>query len=96
MIISNYRIWEKKYGKNANHKQKEMVNRDAHIAQRRFQTRDKGIPRKSEQPPAGRRHEQPERSAIEKPLHPSWEAKRKLKERESARIVASQGQKITF
>ncbi|KAF8955288.1 Bud-site selection protein [Flammula alnicola] len=32
----------------------------------------------------------------EKPLHPSWEAKRKLKARESVGIVPSQGTKIKF
>ncbi|THG92538.1 hypothetical protein EW145_g8681, partial [Phellinidium pouzarii] len=29
-------------------------------------------------------------------LHPSWEAKRRLKEKESAAIVPSQGKRITF
>lgn len=33
---------------------------------------------------------------VEKALHPSWEAKRKLKEKEGAAIVPSQGKKITF
>lgn len=32
----------------------------------------------------------------DKPLHPSWEAKRRLKEKESAGIVPSQGKKIKF
>lgn len=32
----------------------------------------------------------------EKSIHPSWEAKRKLKEKDSARIVPSQGTKIKF
>ncbi|KAF8513768.1 Bud-site selection protein [Gautieria morchelliformis] len=32
----------------------------------------------------------------EKPTHPSWEAKRKLKEKEGARILPSQGKKIVF
>jgi BUD22 len=32
----------------------------------------------------------------EKPTHPSWEAKRKLKEKESARILPSQGKRIVF
>jgi len=31
-----------------------------------------------------------------KPLHPSWEAKRKLKEKDRVAIVPSQGKKITF
>lgn len=32
----------------------------------------------------------------ERGLHPSWEAKKKLKEKESAGIVPSQGKKIKF
>ena len=32
----------------------------------------------------------------EKPTHPSWEAKRKLKEKEGAGILPSQGKKIVF
>ncbi|KAA1469979.1 Bud-site selection protein [Dentipellis sp. KUC8613] len=32
----------------------------------------------------------------EKPLHPSWEAKKKLKEKESAAIVPAQGKRIKF
>jgi hypothetical protein len=31
-----------------------------------------------------------------KPLHPSWEAKRRLKEKEGGGIVPSQGTKIKF
>lgn len=32
----------------------------------------------------------------DKPLHPSWEAKRKLKEKEKAAILPPQGKKIVF
>lgn len=32
----------------------------------------------------------------EQPLHPSWEAKKKLKEKQAAGIVPSQGTKIKF
>lgn len=32
----------------------------------------------------------------DKPLHPSWEAKRKLKEKQNDAIVPSQGKKIKF
>ena len=35
-------------------------------------------------------------NARERPLHPSWEAKRRLKEKMAASIVPSQGQKIVF
>lgn len=36
------------------------------------------------------------RPRADRPMHPSWEAKRKLKEKESARILPSQGKKIVF
>ena len=36
------------------------------------------------------------KKAGDKPIHPSWEAKRKLKEKESIGIVPSQGKKIKF
>lgn len=36
------------------------------------------------------------RDALEQPLHPSWEAKKKQKAKESAAIVPSQGTKMTF
>lgn len=35
-------------------------------------------------------------NARDRPLHPSWEAKRRLKEKMAASIVPSQGQKIVF
>ncbi|KAI0061710.1 Bud-site selection protein [Artomyces pyxidatus] len=34
--------------------------------------------------------------SAERPLHPSWEAKRKLKQRDSGAIVAPQGKRIVF
>ena len=36
------------------------------------------------------------KAADDKPLHPSWEAKRKLKEKQTAGIQAPQGKKIVF
>jgi len=35
-------------------------------------------------------------NSADKPLHPSWEAKRKMKEKQSDAIVPSQGKKIKF
>lgn len=118
-------IWEKKYGKNANHKKKESeelkevskrgVGRRSEANPRQRSTRDleKGSPRNApvtkvapqyqQNPDAGWGHrnlgvQSPfvKKREDEKALHPSWEAKRKLKEKESASIVPSQGKKIKF
>ncbi|RXW17181.1 hypothetical protein EST38_g8672 [Candolleomyces aberdarensis] len=99
-------IWEKKYGRNANHKKTETAENEkkarmeAWSRVKKSQTRptDRGPQRKTihrEAPKA------PEPSTLkkdnkDKPLHPSWEAKRKLKEKQSDAIVASQGKKIKF
>jgi hypothetical protein len=45
-------------------------------------------------PPARRRFEPPKQDS--KPIHPSWEAKRRQKEKESAGIVPAAGKKIKF
>ncbi|TDL17864.1 Bud-site selection protein [Rickenella mellea] len=137
-------IWEKKYGKNANHLKKQReemevsgrgfgrggvrgrgrgrgaggMGRGAASGRAAFQTqadghhnwpldatgrgRGRGIP------PPGRfsvptgsnaiisqTRSQP-RSTDEKPLHPSWEAKRRLKEKQSAAIVPPQGTRLKF
>ncbi|KAH9480302.1 Protein bud22 [Psilocybe cubensis] len=135
-------IWEKKFGKNANHKKKEMeasamaaataprnkghtskVNTGSNaIASRQFN--DAGSKNAPPRSKGTQQHHQPadagwggrtNRASVpapsksnpsvskpvhkkdgDKPLHPSWEAKRRLKEKESAGIVASQGTKIKF
>ncbi|GLB38425.1 putative BUD22 [Lyophyllum shimeji] len=129
-------IWEKKYGRNANHKKKEAESKKEALgagSQRRApvngkqsfnrpsmnggstrpsdtktvpqhrQEADKGWGQRaaSSQGSAPQRSGPPARSSVggrteEKSLHPSWEAKRKLKEKESATIVPSQGKKIKF
>lgn len=137
----DYRIWEKKFGRGANHKKKELESRneapgqgterrpDTSVKhhpssrpgfskgppQKAFEVKptpqyrqnaDTGwsqrgtssgvqvpistVPLRSFAPPAGSGRVE------EKPMHPSWEAKRKLKEKESASIVPSQGKKIKF
>jgi len=122
------RIWEKKYGRNANHKKKEAESSEqgsqrrppahgTHASNRTFikgSTRqpdgpqhryqaDKGWGQRAGAPhgSAPQKPAPPARSSAggrvaEKPIHPSWEAKRKLKEKESATIVPSQGKKIKF
>ncbi|KAF9568784.1 Bud-site selection protein [Agrocybe pediades] len=134
-------IWEKKFGRNANHKKKEAaeaaaaaqtqsrrnsghtsvnggkpgaksfskqgsvgmskdprsktVSQQHQPADSGWAGRSKGTPAATvtsfSKPPVRKGAEQ-----SDKPLHPSWEAKRKLKEKESVGIVPSQGKKIKF
>ncbi|KAI8978680.1 Bud-site selection protein [Trametes punicea] len=121
-------IWEKKYGKNANHvkKQREAAATQAQV-RGRGQWNGKGGERaardggKPGAHPRGKEglHGQKEPSAAaslpaadkgwpqkqtgaagkkrdDKPLHPSWEAKRKLKEKLNPSIIPAQGKKIKF
>lgn len=124
-------IWEKKYGRNANHMKKEQeISAKGPSGQGRGNARpwldkaqDKSRPgpppdlSRASQPlsrpptcvslfvlpmtyivlivaiaPAMHRIQQME----DKPLHPSWEAKKKLKEKQNPGIVASQGKKTVF
>jgi len=151
LTFSNFvfiRIWEKKFGRNANHKKKEAAelaaaaltqprrvlghtssnndklgsngaparksfNNQGPAAAAKGASRSKSIPQQHQLADsgwAGRTKGAPAattssfnkssgRKAAEqgdKPLHPSWEAKRKLKEKESVGIVPSQGKKIKF
>ncbi|KAG5352925.1 hypothetical protein C0989_012162 [Termitomyces sp. Mn162] len=106
-------IWEKKYGKDANHKKKEVhavgldhnegstrqaYNKTAARHLRKVDARwgqlhAVAAPSSAPQKPAVRNSM---KRVEEKPMHPSWEAKRKLKEKESVGIVPSQGTKIKF
>ncbi|CAA7261516.1 unnamed protein product [Cyclocybe aegerita] len=127
-------IWEKKFGRNANHKKKEAEERALVLSRKNkghtsvintgsnaiHSTRtpsghgppgstgpnpkSKNAPR--QQPVDGgwgsrstntmTSQKLPGAKDNSKPLHPSWEAKRKLKEKESVGIVPSQGKKIKF
>ncbi|PSR74804.1 hypothetical protein PHLCEN_2v9518 [Hermanssonia centrifuga] len=100
-------IWEKKYGRNANHvkKQEEVTSKDKRRNDQPHRGRDqhhqggplpRGPPRTEWKPRSQIDVPGQERTQEVKPLHPSWEAKRKLKEKESASIVRSQGKKIVF
>ncbi|GBE84935.1 Bud-site selection protein [Sparassis latifolia] len=119
-------IWEKKYGKNANHVKKEREaavqnprqkdirhtgqknvlnhsrtgvahrgnassSRSQFVAPSRDSGWSKGGRSVAEQPPVVKQTQ-----TKDKPLHPSWEAKRRLKEKFSANIVPAQGTKIIF
>ncbi|KAF7422606.1 hypothetical protein PC9H_010762 [Pleurotus ostreatus] len=115
-------IWEKKYGRNANHKKKEMETSSRHTRPSIPQTSGRGRKMGNKVIPDGsanKVHALKSRTWGEKPshdqklvasksatrqlpasqtqsssLHPSWEAKRKAKERIG--IVPSQGKKIVF
>jgi hypothetical protein len=113
-------IWEKKYGRNANHKKKESEYQGAtgdgkehrHGGTTSGQRRDPPSRRQDNVRPQVRNGVGQYANVVvrnnvldarivaerreEKSLHPSWEAKRKLKEKESAGIVPSQGKKIKF
>jgi len=96
-----FRIWEKKFGRNAHHKKKEEESK-AQAPKIRNNTRPAT--------PGSTRHSKADHpvdagwntrtvSAVVPAtgrLHPSWEAKRRLKEKQSIGIVPSQGKKIKF
>ncbi|KAL1745299.1 Bud-site selection protein [Schizophyllum fasciatum] len=84
-------IWEREFGRNANHKKKE---RDQALEKRR-----QWEERQQKRAAAAAAREERERAQArvqERPVHPSWEAKKKLKEKEAAAMVPSQGKKLVF
>ncbi|TFK52536.1 Bud-site selection protein [Heliocybe sulcata] len=117
-------IWEKKFGKNANHIKKGRDQGSSQGGARdrrgggqesfaRYNKRGEGTAESaSKHPPRranpgavpaqsnARMDTHPRvpnaRPKEEKPLHPSWEAKKKLKEKQAASIVPPQGKKIKF
>lgn len=103
------RIWEKKFGRNAHHKKKEEETRAlarpirGHTSQftgsktskTQLRQDSSGSLRQSKDKSFSRVHN-PAGAGSAGTLHPSWEAKRKLKEKQSIGIVASQGKKIKF
>jgi hypothetical protein len=104
------RIWEKKYGKGAKHLQKREGSGPTHDA-RTIRKHFKGpqtTPR-SRFPDSSKRnsraektdnvwaiHQRKSRAVDDRPLHPSWVAKMRTKEKSSAVIVPSQGKRIKF
>lgn len=129
-------IWEKKYGKNANHIKKQQEQETLSMAYANA-GRGRGRGRGGSQAGRGRGHEAPpsygfgrgrggdgpsnanaasgvpaqvpsfarsneyqytERkvATADKPMHPSWEAKKRLREKQTAAIVPAQGTRITF
>lgn len=129
---SHCSIWEKKYGRNANHLKK-LRDAEPHNNPGRFDSRGWGrgqgttgtqkaqnsdesnqnrgrgrsIPSAAEGQPVKFKRFESESSYNAKPvaqlksreemaLHPSWEAKKKLKEKQNPAIVPSQGTRIKF
>ncbi|KAF8537283.1 Bud-site selection protein [Trichophaea hybrida] len=77
-------LWERKFGKRANHVQKEE--------QEEREKRERKEAKASKRAAAGEKTQ-------EGPLHPSWEAARKAKEKQAqvaAALMKPQGKKITF
>ncbi|KAI5283410.1 hypothetical protein KEM54_002155 [Ascosphaera aggregata] len=116
-------LWEKKFGKEANHIKKgkkevtkRLGKRDEGWDLRRGATDDpdeKGVrgrsdkgdrrkgwvgqrPKHEQGHGQGDRQRQPQNKQDDKPIHPSWEAKRKAKEAMQAKMSGFQGKKITF
>ncbi|KAI0004531.1 BUD22-domain-containing protein [Russula compacta] len=106
------RIWEKKYGKGAKHLQKLEQSgaiHDAHTP-RRHSKGPQANPRPRlpgsfkqtlrannvEDISKHTSHQRKSRAVDDRPLHPSWVAKMRMKERSSAVIVPSQGKRIKF
>ncbi|KAF5389169.1 hypothetical protein D9757_003528 [Collybiopsis confluens] len=104
-------IWEKKYGKNANHKKKEAALAEADRGRTRWPSGTRSADRPlnkgiTQKPPGGelaahwkpQRVQQPAPVAKQetRPLHPSWEAKKRLSEKQNAAILPPAGRKIKF
>ncbi|PFH53980.1 hypothetical protein AMATHDRAFT_771 [Amanita thiersii Skay4041] len=93
-------IWEKKYGRNAKHKQKELAeknhNKKEAISKRATITERQGTNTMWESRKHGDNYATKAPRNDDRPLHPSWEAKKKLKEKMDVGIVPSQGKKIVF
>ena len=105
-----FRIWEKKFGRNAHHKKNELETRalarpnyghtsqitgsKTSIRQDTSATKFGSLRQKDKR--ADKSFSQVRNPGSAGILHPSWEAKRRLKEKQSIGIVASQGKKIKF
>lgn len=107
------RIWEKKFGKGANHTKKQQAEDEARKAQQpdpswsrsTTHTNTNFTPIKARPTPehtgtSAAISRPPVRPATavtieDRPLHPSWEAKRRLKEKQAG-VVPAQGTKIKF
>ncbi|KAG7088452.1 hypothetical protein E1B28_012443 [Marasmius oreades] len=86
-------IWEKKYGSNANHKKKEATE----LGRKHWTHAEKRATTPKNEPKHEPKHPTTSDPTNSKPLHPSWEAKKKLKEKMNVSIAPQPpGRKIKF
>lgn len=87
-------LWEKKFGKNADHVKKEEAEQGRKKIERRIKQGKRGDGKK------GHGAEKKKSMEVEGPLHPSWEAARKAKEQQAkvqeAVMGKPMGKKIIF
>lgn len=87
-------LWEKKFGKNADHVKKEEADQGRKKIEQRIKQSKGGDGKK------GRGAEKKKSTEVEGPLHPSWEAARKAKEQQAkvqeAVMGKPMGKKIIF
>ncbi|KAI9512402.1 Bud-site selection protein [Russula earlei] len=103
-------IWEKKYGKGAKHLQKREESSIARTPRKHFKEQKANL-RPQLSVPSKRNsraekadhvsekhisHQRKSRAVDDRPLHPSWVAKMRMKESASEAIVPSQGKRIKF
>ncbi|SCU92009.1 LAFA_0F07338g1_1 [Lachancea sp. 'fantastica'] len=95
------KIWEKKFGKTANHVQKRMQEAQSERQQRQVEYEQRVAKRESkarEREEAQARHnseqKRPEQISKSTQVHPSWEAKKQAEEKQKA--AKFQGKKIVF
>lgn len=101
------KIWEKKYGSQAKHVQRQLEKerQEREKRQREYEERQAKREAKAAQNPQYQRIITPQHSSgsvdnqtknniVEKPIHPSWEAKKIAEEKQ--KNVKFQGKKITF
>jgi hypothetical protein len=89
------KIWEMKYGSSANHIQKEKEEKIEKVKQRQTEFEKRQAKRAKRQMDDPHRKSETSKSTAktdEKPIHPSWEAKKKL----TATAVKFEGKKVRF
>lgn len=89
-------LWEKKFGKNADHVKRE----EAEQGRKKIERRIKQSKREDEKKGDGAGKKKKGTEEVEGPLHPSWEAARKMKEQQAkvqeAVMSRPMGKKIVF
>ncbi|KAG7816090.1 hypothetical protein KL928_005056 [Ogataea angusta] len=92
------KIWEKKYGKNANHVKKERERVQSEREKQRLayeeRVRKRAEKKKQEEEKKKQAQEKPRQPSAADKMHPSWEAKRRAEE--ALKNVKFQGKKVKF